>query len=160
VRLIAVLVALGFSVATFAQTEFLAPALGQWIVAERDAAVERGVEPIPSDVREVLAGYVAEEILDVARFRVDDTEVSMYPAFFRLGGTPAVTLDYVVIWESAEQAADPSLWAHELYHVGQYRDWGIEGFAERYLADYEAVEHDAAEFRWQWMKATGRVPPP
>jgi hypothetical protein len=160
VRLIAVLAALGFSVASFAQTEFLAPALSQWIVIERDAALERGVEPIPSDVREVLAGYVAEEILDVARFRVDDVASSMYPAFFRLGGTPAVTLDYVVIFDSAAHAADPSLWAHELFHVGQYQEWGLDGFAERYLADYEAVEHDAAEFRWQWMKATGRVPPP
>jgi hypothetical protein len=156
----AVLVALGIAGATFAQTELLAPAFRQWIVIERDAALGRGVEPVPSDVREVLAGFVAEEILDVARFRVDDAELSMYPAFFRLGGTPAVTLDYVVIFDSAEHAGDPSLWAHELYHVGQYRDWGIDGFAERYLADYEAVEHDAAEFRWQWMKATGRVPPP
>lgn len=159
-RVVAVLVALVISATAFAQTELLAPALSQWVAFERDAALQRGVEPIPSDVREVLTGYVAEEILDVARWRVDDTELSMYPAFFRLGGTPAVTLDYVVIWESAEQAADPSLWAHELYHVGQYRDWGIDGFAERYLADYEAVEHDAAEFRWQWMKKTGRIPAP
>jgi hypothetical protein len=157
---IAVIVALGISVATFAQTELLAPSLGQWIIVERDAALKRGVEPIPPEIREVLTGFVAEKILDVARFRVDDSAYSMYPAFFRLGGTPAVTLDYVVIFDSAEHAADPSLWAHELYHVGQYRDWGIDGFAERYLADYEAVEHDAAEFRWQWMKATGRVPPP
>jgi hypothetical protein len=157
---IAVVVALGISVAALAQTELLAPALSQWIVIERDAAKERGVEPIPPDVREVLEGFVAEEILDVARWRIDDSAASMYPAFFRFGGTPAVTLDYVVIFDSAEHAADPSLWAHELYHVGQYRDWGIDGFAERYLTDYEAVEHDAADFRWQWMKATGRVPPP
>jgi hypothetical protein len=155
-----VLVALGTSVAAFAQTELLAPAFRQWIAIERDAALERGVEPIPLEVREVLAGYVAEEILDAARWRVDDTELSLYPAFFRFGAAPAVTLDYVVIFASAEHAADPSLWAHELYHVGQYQEWGIDGFAERYLADYEAVEHDAAEFRWQWMKATGRVPPP
>jgi hypothetical protein len=157
---IAVLVAMGISVAAFAQTELLAPALGQWIVIERDAALGRGVEPIPPEVREVLAGFVEEEVLDVARWRVDDSAMSMYPAFFRLGGTPAVTLDYVVIFDSAEHGADPSLWAHELYHVGQYQEWGIDGFAARYLADYEAVEHDAAEFRWQWMKATGRVPPP
>jgi hypothetical protein len=160
VRVIAVLGGLGISVVAFAQTELLAPALSQWIVIERDAALARGVEPILPEVREVLVGYVADDILDLARWRVDDSAVSMYPAFFRLGGTPAVTLDYVVIFDSAEHAADPSLWAHELYHVGQYRDWGIDGFAERYLADYEAVEHDAAEFRWRWMKATGRVPPP
>jgi hypothetical protein len=144
----------------FAQTELLAPAFAQLIVFERDAAVERGVEPIPPDVREVLAGYVEEDILDAARFRVDATASSGYPTFFRMGAAPAVTLDYVVIFASAAHAVDPTLWVHELYHIGQYRDWGITGFAERYLADYEAVEHDAAEFRWQWMKQTGRVPPP
>jgi hypothetical protein len=154
------LIVLGFSSTASGQTELLAPALGQLIVIERDAALERGVEPIPREVREVLAGYVAEDVLDVARFRVDDTASSGYPTFFHMGAAPAVTLDYVVIFASAEAAADPTLWAHELYHVGQYRDWGIAGFAERYLADYEAVEHEAAEFRWQWMKATGRVPPP
>ncbi|HEY7672527.1 MAG TPA: DUF4157 domain-containing protein [Gammaproteobacteria bacterium] len=159
-RVTAVLVALGISSAAFSQTELLAPALSQWIVSERDAAVARGVEPIPPDVRKVLTGYVAEGILEVARWRVDDTASSGYPAFFRMGAAPAVTLDYVVVFDSAEHAADPTLWAHELYHVRQYRDWGLAGFAERYLADYEAVEHDAAEFRWQWMKATGRVPPP
>jgi hypothetical protein len=158
--LLVVLAALGVSSAAFAQVELLAQALSEWIVIERDAALERGVAPIPPEVREVLAGYVREEILAVARFRVDDTAASGYPTFFRVGAAPAVTLDYVVIFASAEHAADPTLWVHELYHVGQYRDWGIGGFAERYLADYEAVEHDAAEFRWQWMKATGRVPPP
>jgi hypothetical protein len=160
VRLPVVLAALGVSSAAFAQAELLAPALGEWIVIERDAALERGVEPIPPEVREALTGYVAEDVLDIARWRVDDTASSGYPTLFRLGATPAVTLDYVVVFASAEDAADATLWAHELYHVGQYRDWGIDGFAERYLADYEAVEHDAWEFRWQWMKATGRVPPP
>jgi hypothetical protein len=156
----AVLVALGISTAASAQTELLAPALSEWIVIERDAALARGVEPIPPEVRKVLTGYVMDDILDAARWRVDDTAASGYPTFFRVGATPAVTLDYVVIFASAEHAANPNLWAHELYHVGQYRDWGVDGFAERYLADYQAVEHDANEFLWQWMKATGRVPPP
>jgi hypothetical protein len=156
----AVLVALGISSAAFAQSGLLAPALSQWILSERNAALERGVAPIPPDVRETLAGFVAGEILGAVRWRVDDAPLSGYPALFSMGATPAVTLDYVVIFATADAARDPTLWAHEIYHVGQYRDWGIDGFAERYLADYEAVEHDAAEFRWQWMKATGRLPAP
>jgi len=156
----AALVAVGVSTVSFAQTELLAPALSEWILAERNAAVERGVAPIPPEVREALTGFVADELLDSVRWRVDGHAMSLYPVFFTMGATPAVTLDYVVIFAAAEHAADPTLWAHEIYHVGQYRDWGIDGFADRYLRDREAVEHDAAEFRWQWMKATGRTPIP
>jgi hypothetical protein len=29
----------------------------------------------------------------------------------------------------------------------------------RYLQDYEAVESEAAEFRWQFMKRAGLIPP-
>jgi len=64
------------------------------------------------------------------------------------------------VFATREAALTPALWAHEIVHVEQYRDWGVAGFVARYLDDYEAVEHDAAEFRWQWMKATGRVPAP
>lgn len=158
-RIVVALIALGVGGLVAAQN-VLGPALGAWILAERNAAVESGVDRIPADIREVLTGYVADDILDAVRWRVDAHQTSLYPAFFEIGATPAVTLDYVVIFESGRHAADPALWAHELYHVGQYRDWGIDGFAERYLADYEAVERDAAEFRWQWMKKTGRVPAP
>lgn len=138
----------------------LAPALAAWIRAERDAAVASGVEPVPQTVREALAGFVPAEALERARWRVDDSTVSLERALFRMGYTPAITLDDVVLFEHAADAADAKLWAHEIVHVAQYSDWGVAGFAERYLADYEAVEREAAEFRWSWMQATGRVPAP
>jgi hypothetical protein len=138
-----------------------APVLSLWIVSSRDAALARGVEEIPSDIREALTGFVPDDILDRVRWRVDDSALSVQQSLFRLGYTPAVTLDYVIIFAtSADALTDPALWAHELFHVRQYQDWGVDGFAARYVEDYAAVEHDAAEFRWQWMKATGRIPAP
>jgi hypothetical protein len=138
-----------------------APVLELWIASSRDAALARGVEKIPSDIRAAVNGFVADDILDRVRWRVDDSVLSVQQSLFRLGYTPAVTLDYVIIFATAADAlTDPALWAHELFHVRQYRDWGVDGFAARYIEDYAAVEHDAAEFRWQWMKATGRVPAP
>jgi hypothetical protein len=138
-----------------------ASALTAWIKNTRDAAVARGVAEIPPAVREALEGYVADDILDRARWRLGDGSFSGEQAVLHFGATPAVTLDYVILFATSEDALDdPSLWAHELVHVGQYRDWGVAGFAQRYLDDYEAVERDAAEFRWQWLKATGRVPAP
>ena len=159
-RLYGMIVAFGATGVVLAQTELLAPTLAELIITEREAALERGVEPIPPDVRAALTGFVAEEVLDKVRWRVDADAASFYPAFFTIGATPAVTLDYVVIFAAVEHARDPSLWAHEIHHVGQYRAWGIDGFADRYLADYQAVEHEANEFHWQWTKATGRIPAP
>jgi hypothetical protein len=138
-----------------------ASALTAWIKGTRDAAIARGVEEIPPDIREALAGYIDDDILDRVRWRVDDGSLSIEQAVFHFGETPAVTLDDVVLFATRKTALeDPTIWAHELVHVGQYRAWGIAGFAERYLDDYEAVERDAQEFRWQWMKTTGRVPAP
>lgn len=143
-----------------AARKLLAPALVSSITGLRDGAIERGVDEIPAAIRRALSGYVPLDVLENARWRIDDSAVPAQQALLRMAGTPAMTLDHVVVFADTEGASDPALWAHELFHVMQYRDWGVEGFVERYLADYSAVEHDAAEFRWQWMKANGRVPSP
>lgn len=139
---------------------WLLPAFVGWIEALRDAAIARGVEEIPPAIRRALTGFVPLEILDETRWRIDDDALSTQHALFQMAETPAMTLDHVVVFANATDATDPALWAHELFHVMQYREWGVEGFAERYLANYGAVEFDAAEFRWAWMKANGRVPQP
>jgi hypothetical protein len=40
----------------------------------------------------------------------------------------------------------------------QFAEWGIDEFAARYLRDYGAIEHEATEFRWEFMKKAGLVP--
>jgi hypothetical protein len=55
---------------------------------------------------------------------------------------------------------DPKLWAHEITHVVQYARWGVDEFAVRYLRDYQAVEKEAWDFRWQWMKDKNLIPAP
>jgi hypothetical protein len=137
----------------------LAPLLAAWIAAARDAAKAQGVEPIPAPIRAALRGYVPEETLERVRWRQGGSELSMPQNVIRFGHVPAMTLDDVVVFQDRRAALeDPKLWAHELKHVMQFAEWGVDGFAARYLRDYEAVEHDAAEFRWQFMKETGRIP--
>jgi hypothetical protein len=138
----------------------LAPLLADWILDSRDAAIAQGVDEIPDAIRDALAGYVPDRVLERVRWRQGGGgELSLQEHLFRFGYSPAVTLDYVVVFESKDAALrDPTLWAHELKHVMQFADWGIAGFAARYLQDYEAVEGEAAEYRWQWMKLTGRIP--
>jgi hypothetical protein len=138
----------------------LAPVLAAWIVAARDSARASGVEPIPPAIRSALAGYVPDDVLERVRWREDGDEVSLPQSAIRFGDVPAMTLDDVVVFRDREVAlGDPKLWAHELKHVMQFAEWGVQGFAQRYLADYEAVEAEAAEFRWEFMKQAGLVPP-
>ncbi|HEX5419120.1 MAG TPA: DUF4157 domain-containing protein [Gammaproteobacteria bacterium] len=132
------------------------PVLSALIERSRDEAIAQGVEPIPNAIRAELAGYVPEATLDRVRWCVAcGGPLSLQRNTFLFRYAPAITLDYVVVFEHRGDAlGDPSLWAHELKHVMQYREWGVEGFAARYLADYQAVESEAAEYRWQWMKRT------
>jgi hypothetical protein len=140
--------------------EYLAPLLASLIVAERDAAKSQGVEPIPESIRAALKGYVPEETLDRVRWRQGGTELSLPQNVIRFGEVPAMVVDDVIVFEDAQVALeDPKLWAHELKHVMQFAEWGVDGFAVRYLRDYEAVEAEAAEFRWQFMKQAGLIPP-
>lgn len=131
------------------------------IVESRDAALEEGVAPVPRAVRAALEGYVPAAVLDRARWRVGGGGwLSLQQNLIGFGYAPAVTLDHVIVFESRADARDPKLWVHELRHVEQFALWGVDGFAARYIADYNALENDAAEYRWTWMKRTGRVPKP
>jgi len=139
--------------------ESLAPLLAGWIVSARDTAKSEGVEPIPKAIRAALAGYVPDAVLDRVRWRVGGSEMSLPQNVIRFGDVPAMTLvDVVVFQERTPALEDPKLWAHELYHVMQYDEWGVDEFAVRYLTDYEAVEEPAWEFRWQFMKQAGLLP--
>lgn len=139
-----------------------APLLANWIIESRDAAVAEGVEPIPPTIREALKGYVPNDVLDKVRWRTGGGgELSLQQNLFRIGQYGAVTLDNVIVFLDEQKAkSDPKLWAHELKHVMQYAQWGVAGFARRYLQDYEAVEKEAADYRWEFMKRAGLVPPP
>ena len=137
----------------------LSPLLASWIVYERDAAKKQGVEPIPAPIRAVLEDYVPHPILERVRWREGASALSLPQNVIRFGHVPATTLDDVVVFAERRTALeDPKLWAHELKHVMQFAEWGVDGFAARYLADYEAVEREAAEFRWEFMKKAGLIP--
>jgi hypothetical protein len=45
------------------------------------------------------------------------------------GNVNAITVDNIIIFQNDQDASDPGLWAHELVHVTQYRNMGIDGFA-------------------------------
>jgi hypothetical protein len=139
----------------------LAPVLAEWIVQSRNAALAQGVEQIPSSVREMLAGYVPDEVLERVRWRAGGSAFTLQQGAFMLDEAPAITLDDVIVFADRDAALhDPKLWAHEIKHVMQYARWGVDDFAVRYLRDYQAVEKEAWDFRWQWMKDKNLIPSP
>jgi hypothetical protein len=74
---------------------------------------------------------VDEDILNRATFKVgDDGTLNLGGLVVQFGdqnedGTiRAITLIDVIVFATEGDAADLDLWAHELFHVRQYRDWG------------------------------------
>jgi len=134
----------------------LIPAVAAMIAASRDDAIRRGVEPIPASIRREIGDYVPADVLDAVRWCAGcGGELSLQKGTFRLGLAPAITLGHVIVFAERETALnDPSLWIHELRHVMQFEDWGVDGFAARYVEDYAGVEREAAEFRWEWVQRT------
>lgn len=55
----------------------------------------------------------------------------------------SVTLIDTIVFADANGANDPVLWAHELKHVQQFRDWGVMDFSIRYIRSYNGVEDQA-----------------
>ena len=129
--------------------------LHKWLLQERAAAEARGVEPIPAAMRPRLAPYFTADLLDSVRYRVGGSdELGAASTMLQNSDIQAVTLIDIIVFRTPEGAADDvALWAHELVHVQQYREWGVEEFARRYTEDAAAVEEPAYEMQSRVTKA-------
>lgn len=120
-----------------------------------------GTEPIPAVIRRKIVGFFPKPMLDEIRYRIGWTEPRPPLApLFLIPQVKAMTLGRVIVFRDQAAANDVRIWVHELGHVEQYARWGTEGFAERYVRNYKAVEDDAwAVFdRYDaWARAQGRL---
>ena len=96
-----------------------------------------------------LASFPAA-ILDSARiaqsksFEMDLPAVINGSNKFFAGHENAVTLDDLIVFSEIPDGQESiEWWAHELYHVYQYRKWTVEGFAYRYVTEWDSVEAEA-----------------
>jgi len=119
--------------------------LAQFITESRQQALASGTRPVPQQIAQGLSGYFPPELLREVRYRSGgNTEMSLPGLAFQYGDAAAVTMIDVIVFQSeADAQSDLKLWAHELTHVMQYRRWGVDGFAARYVADGNAVEREA-----------------
>lgn len=129
--------------------------LERWILQSRDTALTSGTQPIPPGIRAQLLPYYDNVLLDTVRFRVGALdELDVASTMLQNPDIQAVTLVDVVVFRNQEDAElDVALWAHELWHVKQYREWGSTGFAQRYTHDFNAVEAPAYDMQIQVARA-------
>ena len=130
-------------------TQISAQALQEWIVQSRNAAANDGTQSIPSNIRNKLAKYYDDRVLNTARYKVGDNgTLNAAKTMFQNPDVNAVTLiDIIVFRYPADAANNLALWAHELKHVQQYLDWGVRDFASRYIRDFKAIEDPAYEIQ-------------
>ncbi|WP_437883034.1 eCIS core domain-containing protein [Pseudomonas sp. LRF_L74] len=122
-----------------------ASALEGWILRSRAAAAREGTLPIPMEIRRRLLPFYPAQLLDGVRYKVgDNDDMSAARTMLQNPDVKAVTLVDIIVFRSREMAEhDVVLWAHELWHVQQYREWGSAEFARRYSRDFNAVEAPA-----------------
>lgn len=127
----------------------LGKALQRWVEESRQRALANGVSPIPPGIREQLQAFFDPEILETVRYRVgDEIPTTLTHALLQNPDVSAVTLVDLIVFQHAEDAqSNVALWAHELTHVQQYRELGIDVFTTRYVRDYVSLESPAYQMQ-------------
>jgi len=131
--------------------EASAPVLKNLILASRQDALNAGATPLPPEIIAEFNGFYGPEVLG-AFWRVGQgNELSLQANSFRFGDRAAIALDTVLVFRSFGEANSLWLWAHELAHIEQYRNWGIDDFTKRYIRDYDAIEIAASRRADEFM---------
>lgn len=131
--------------------ESAAPVLRNLILASRQDALNAGASPLPSQIIAEFNGFYGPEVLG-AFWRIGQgNELSLQANSFRFGDRAAIALDTVLVFRSFNEANSLWLWAHELAHIEQYRNWGIDDFTKRYIRDYDAIEIAASRRADEFM---------
>jgi hypothetical protein len=137
--------------------------LAQFIIQSHNNAVN-GSMPIPPTIRQYLTGYASDDSLNRATYKVGDNGAVNLAHLLEQGGmASAVTLIDVIVFLGPSEADLLDIWAHELTHVDQYRDWGVNSFAVQYVRNWWGVEDPAyakGNGYLAWAQQNGNIQPP
>lgn len=109
-----------------------------------------GSSALPDDVRNGLAKIFPDQVLSRARYTVGRVDITL-PNFIGrghkfMGDDYAVVVDDVIVFNTPPPSFsdDPFWWAHEIRHVAQYAELGVERFSWDYVRDLGgSIEGDA-----------------
>jgi hypothetical protein len=137
------------------QTQYSANVISETFAAalqsSRDAARTTSL-PIPEAVIKGLIPFYPEELLRDVRYSIGDPSKTGLAGFaIRNGNAAAVTLIDTIVFKDESYVNSLALWAHEMHHVQQYRDWGLSGFAVRYAFGWNDVEAEASDRAAQFV---------
>ncbi|QYU69812.1 DUF4157 domain-containing protein [Leptolyngbya sp. 15MV] len=119
-------------------------ALARTIRASRARALAEPTRAVPDDIRRELEPHFPSLDFDALRWKPATGRLSLGTVLTRwYMAEGAVVLDDVIVFTAARTARDRRLWAHELTHVLQYRELGIDGFARAYVLGYTQLENQA-----------------
>ncbi|MBL0798582.1 DUF4157 domain-containing protein [Pseudomonas sp. B7] len=138
-----------------------APVLAQGLTQARAEAASTDIKPIPPHIREQLLRWYEPSFLDAVHYKItNDGQYNAATAILQNPDVGAVTLIDIILFRDAETAEhNVALWAHELKHVQQFQEWGVDGFAQRYTQDFNAVEAPAYAIQGEvrrWLRAEAR----
>jgi len=116
------------------------------IRAGRRQAEADGAAPIPDRLKRAFRGHFSDDVLDEARWIVaaPDSRLGRILARWPVE-EGAVTLGHVIVFKTRSASRNRELFAHELEHVRQYDEIGIDEFARRYAVDPEPLEQQARQ---------------
>ncbi len=98
----------------------------------RNSALKKGVYPIPEEIKAELSMYFGKRLLNSVRYAVGSSIFNGATQGIALkSGASAITLMNIIVFKRAEGkgSKDPALWAHEMFHVRQYKNYGLSKFA-------------------------------
>ncbi|MDO5970314.1 hypothetical protein Q4Q35_10900 [Flavivirga aquimarina] len=113
----------------------------------RDRFKDKAI-PIPQELKIFLKGKLPDATINRAKYAVGKVEITL-PNFVNNivisnNSNHAVTVDDIIVFYRTPKSffEDPCFWIHEMMHVEQYRKWGIERFAWKWLNKYP-IEKEA-----------------
>jgi uncharacterized protein (TIGR03437 family) len=104
-----------------------------WIRLSREAALSAGVSPIPANIRNQVAHLFPASLLDKVRFKTGSGFLGTLQWFREEMTGGAITLDDIIVFSDESRANNLRTWVHELEHVRQYEQLGVDGFAQAYV---------------------------
>ncbi len=131
---------------------FLNPFGTTLAIAIRDARsnVRPNAKPIPPAVRQALSPYFPSTILNKVRWsKRSQSGFGLDSLVLKVGDADAITLSDTIVFRMGDPTSNSDenleLWAHELTHVLQYQNMGIDAFANMYSINWSEMEEQAKD---------------
>jgi len=118
--------------------------LAETIRFSRAQALKGRSRPLSDEMKQLYGPYFPDELLEETRWTLAGRRPglgSVLAGWYLREG--AVTLDDVIVFSSRSAAHHEALVAHELTHVLQFRQLGVDDFARLYVQDWALLEAQA-----------------